>query len=329
MFANLKTSSAAREDKDAFSLRDRLKAWWEGYDLLDSPAASGAEAESEAESGAEAEASPVPRYEAPKQRWETSRVGLVQKVWGEGFTTPGGRDHIKTMINILGLDPAMSVLDLGAGLGGSGRIMCGEFGVWVTGFEVDADLAEAGMGISVKAGMGEKAPVLAFDPATFEHKQQSIDCVFSKEFMFAVADKNKFLKAIEYLLKPKGQFLFTDFMLAEPHRRSPALEAWLENEPQTPRPWALEDYEVGLVSAKLDVRVTEDITKAFRAMVIKGWADYTESTQEGSVGLETAPTLVDEVELWTRRIQAIDSGDLKVCRIHAYKKVGGLTMSDW
>ena len=319
MPANTKTSASLQEDKDAFSLRDRLKAWWDGTELLDKPAKPMSAVKPE-------ETGPI-RYEVPKQRWETSRVSLVQKVWGEGFTTPGGRKYTTDMVTSFGLDPAKTVLELGTGLGGAARAMCEKFGVWVTGFEVDPDLAVAGMALSVKAGMGEKVPVQVFDPDTFEHKGASVDCVFSKEFLFSVKDKNKFLKEIEHLLKPKGQFMFTDFMLSEVHLRSPTLENWIENEPQTPRPWALEDYEIGLIAAKLEVRVTEDITETFRAMVIKGWADYTASTESGSVGSESAPALVDEVELWTRRIQAIDSGDLKVYRIHAFKKERGLGMS--
>jgi SAM-dependent methyltransferase len=271
----------------------------------------------------------VVHYEPPEQRWETSRVTLVQQVWGEGFASPGGHSYILDMVKIFGLDPAMTVLDLGAGLGGAARAMCEKFGVWVTGFEVDKALAEAGMALSVKHGMGEKAPVNAFDPATFEYKHGSVDCVFSKEFLFTVADKRKFLKAVENLMKPKGQFLFIDFMLAKPHLRSPTLETWIENEPQKPHPWALEDYQEALRELHLDARVTEDVTKAFRAMVIKGWADYTGSTKAGSIGMESAPALVDEVELWTRRIQAIDSGGLKVRRIHAFKPDSGLMMSDW
>ena len=314
-------TQATQDDRDAFSLRDRLTAWWEGYDLLDLAAARAPAV------AAEPEVPHVVHYEPPKQRWETSRVTLVQEVWGEGFASPGGRKHILNMVTSFGLDPAMSVLDLGAHLGGAARTMCEKFGVWVTGFEVDEVLVEAGMALSVKHGMGEKAPIHVFDPATFEHKHASVDCVFSKEFLFTVADKQKFLNVVENLLKPKGQFLFTDFMLAKPHLRSPTLENWIENEPQTPHPWAMEDYEAGLAGARLYIRVTEDITKEFRAMVIKGWADYTESTQAGSVGHESAPALVDEVELWTRRIQAIDSGDLKVCRVHAFKKETGLGMS--
>ncbi len=323
MSANSKSDPATQDAKDTFSLRERLTAWWEGYDLLATPAEPAPAAEP-----AEPEAAPD-RYEPPKQRWETSRVTLVQKVWGEGFASPGGRNHILNMVQIFGLDPAMTVLDLGTGLGGAARIMCEKFGVWVTGFEVNEALAEAGMALSVKAGMGEKAPVHTFDPAAFEHKQGSVDCVFSKEFLFTVADKRKFLKAVENLMKPKGQFLFIDFILAKRHLRSPILETWTENEPQKPHPWSLEDYQEALGELRLDIRVAEDVTKVFRALVIKGWADYTDSTRAGSVGMESAPTLVDEVELWTRRIQAIDSGDLKVCRIHAFKKDSGLMMSDW
>ncbi len=319
MVALFNRSGQAQDGRDAGSLRERFQAWWDGEEIL----------EPLAESALEPEPKHEVHYEAPKQHWETSRVSLVQDVWGEGFASPGGRDHVLTMIKSFALDPAMTVLDLGAGLGGATRTMCSKFGVWVTGFEVDEALAEAGMALSVKAGMGEKAPIKAFDPDKFEHKQKSVDCVFSKEFLFTVGDKTKFLTVIEGLLKPKGQFLFTDFILATPSLRSPILETWIEHEPLKPHPWALEDYQETLATVHLDIRVAEDVTKMFRAMVIKGWADYTQSTRRGSIGEEAAPALVDEVELWSRRIQAIDSGDLKVCRVHAFKKDTERMMSDW
>ncbi len=312
MVALFNRDSQAQDGRDAGSLRERFQAWWDGEEILE-PSADLAPAQ-------EPEPKHEVHYEAPRQRWETTRVSLVQRVWGEGFASPGGRDHILTMIKLFALDPAMTVLDLGAGLGGATRTMCSKFGVWVTGFEADEALAEAGMALSVKAGMGEKAPIKAFDPDKFEHKQKSVDCVFSKEFLFTVGDKAKFLTAIEDLMKPKGQFLFTDFILAKPSLRSPTLGTWIEHEPLKPHPWALEDYQDALTTVHLDIRVAEDVTKMFRAMVIKGWADYTQSTRRGSIGEEAAPALVDEVELWSRRIQAIDSGDLKVCRMHVFKK---------
>ena len=321
MVALFNRGSQVQDNGDAGSLRERFRAWWDGDEFLE-PSEGPALAQ-------EPKTNHEVHYEVPRQRWETSRVNLVQKLWGEGFASPGGRNHILTMVNIFGLDPAMTVLDLGAGLGGAARFMCEKFGVWVTGFEADAALAEAAMALSVKAGMGEKAPINVFEPKSFEHKAKSVDCVFSKEFLFTVANKPKFLKAVENLLKLKGQFLFTDYILARPHLKSPVLEEWMAHEPLKPHPWALDDYQEALTTVRLDIRVVEDVTEMFRAMVIKGWADYIQSTRRGSIGEEAAPALVDEVELWTRRIQAIDSGDLKVCRVHVFKKATGRMMSDW
>ncbi len=327
MVALFNRSSQAQDSGDAGSLRERFRAWWEGDEILE-PSKEPALA-ADAESALELELEHAERDKTPRQYWEPSRVSLVQDLWGQGFSSPGGRNHLLTMVNIFGLDPAMTVLDLGTGLGAAARFMCEKFGVWVTGFEADATLAEAAMALSVKAGMGEKVPINVFDPKAFEHKAKSVDCVFSKEFLFTVANKPKFLKAVENLLKLKGQFLFTDYMLARPHLKSPVLEEWMLHEPLKPHPWALEDYQDALTTLRLDVRVTEDVTENFRAMVIKGWADYTQSTRRGSIGEEAAPALVDEVELWARRIQAIDSGDLKVCRIHVFKKESERMMSDW
>ena len=323
MVALFNRGSQTQDGRDAGSLRERFRAWWDGAEILEpsQEPAPAADAESELEH--------AEHDDAPRQYWEPARVRLVQDLWGYGFSSPGGRDHLQTMVNIFGLDPAMTVLDLGAGLGAAARFMCEKFGGWVTGFEADEALAEAAMALSVKAGMGEKVPINVFDPQAFEHKPKSVDCVFSKEFLFTVRNKPKFLKAVENLLKLKGQFLFTDYMLAKPQLKSPVLEEWMAHEPVKAHPWALEDYQDALATVRLDVRVTEDVTETFRAMVIEGWAKYTQSTQRGSVGEKAAPALVDEVERWTRRIQAIDSGDLKVCRVHAFKKESERMMSDW
>ena len=309
-----------QDGKGASLLRERLMAWWEGYDLVEPEDAPAPDPEPKVKYKVQ--------YEVPKQGWETSRASLVQKVWGPGFASPGGREHILTMVKTFGLDPAMTVLDLGTGLGGAARVMCEKFGVWVTGFEADEALAEAGMALSVKAGMGEHVPVKVFDPEKFQYKPNSVDCVFSKEFLFTIEKKQEFLATIELLLKKKGQFLFTDYVLAKPHWRSETVTKWLDREPVKAHPWAIATFEEALANLQLEIRVTEDVTEAFRTLVIQGWSDYIGATPRGSVGEDSAPTLIDEVELWTRRVQAIDSGDLKVCRVHAFKKDSDKMMSD-
>ena len=308
------------EPSGKVAFRERLKAWWEGTDLPIPAAPSPV-----AVAGPTHEV----RYEADRQRWETARLRLVQDVWGEGFSSPGADDHIMSMIKFFALDPSMSVMDLGAGLGGATRTMCDGFGVWVNGYEADKDLAESAMALSVKAGLGKRASVALFDPEHFNPKAKSADCVFSKEYLYTVKDKKDFLKVIETAMKSRGQLLFTDYVLAKPHLRSKDLDNWIQNEPNGAHPWSVEDYRQALSELHLDIRVIQDTTDTFHKLVTNSWAAFVRHVQNGSFDPEMGPALVDEVELWARRMQAIESGDLKVCRMHVLKRDTDKLMSNW
>lgn len=305
------------EPSAKLSFRERLMAWWEGYEPQSAPKPKVHVPTHEV------------RYEAPQQRWETMRLRLVQDVWGEGFSSPGGVEHVMNMVKFFGLDPAMSVIDLGAGLGGATRAMCESFGVWVNGFEADANLAEAANALSLKAGLAKRASVVAFDPATFTRKAKSADCVFSKEFLYSVKDKKEFLKSVEAVMKSRGQLLFTDYVLAEPHLRNANIESWIEIEPNGAHPWAEGDYRQVLEELHLDIRVVQDTTDSFQKMVTSSWAAFTRIAQTAGLSPEIYPALGDEVELWARRMQALEAGDLKVCRIHALKRDTDRLMADW
>jgi SAM-dependent methyltransferase len=299
-------------------LRVRLKAWWEGHEL---------EVRTKARPGTGKQA--APEQEPDFERWSEPHIEFLQSVWGEGFVTPGGETHLLKLVKPFGLNPAMSVLDIGAGLGGAARVMAKTFGVWVSGLERQAALAKLGQGLSVKAGLEKKAPIAHFDPETFDGNAKSYDCIFAKESFFAFKQKDRLMKTIEKLLKDTGHVLFTDFMLAEPGLNTPAIETWKANEPEPPAPWAMEQYVEALTDCRLDVRISEDITADFQRAVTEGWAARLGNLGGGEVDKRLAPLLVEEVELWTRRIKALESGDLRVCRIYAIRKGVGRLMSDW
>jgi cyclopropane fatty-acyl-phospholipid synthase-like methyltransferase len=317
MSAATSAKPPASDPDTKLSFRERFMAWWEGYEP---PSTSQPRA-------------PKPthevRYEVDQQEWETTRLRLVQDVWGDGFNTPGGAEHVLNMVKFFGLDPAMSVIDIGAGLGGATRTMCESFGVWVNGFEADKGLAEAAMALSVKAGMAKKASVAAFDPETFTLKAKSADCIFSKECLYTIQDKKAFLSAIEAAMKSRGQLLFTDYMLAEPHLRSAILDTWIDQEPNGAHPWAIEDYKQALAELHLDIRVSQDTTGEFQKMVTNCWAAFVSRVRQTGILPEVHMALTDEVELWARRMQAIESGGLKVFRVHVLKRDTDKLMGDW
>lgn len=300
--------------------RMRLKAWWDGNDL------EVRRKQRKTGAGTASAAAPV---RPPYERWNEAHLELLNAVWGEGRVTPGGDDYILHLVKPFGLNPAMSLLDLGAGLGGASRLMAETFGVWVTGVERVQVLAEAGMEISKQAGLEKKAPINVFDPDKFDMRAKSFDCIFSKEMLFTMENKERVLQMIELMLKDQGQFLFTDYIVDPAVDTGALVEAWSKDEPDEPFLLTADDYQRALTEMKLEIRISEDITTEFRDLIVQRWTDYISQGEGKGVDDRLASALVEEVELWTRRVQILDSGALKLYRFYTLKKTRSSLLSDW
>src|SRR5262249_22603785 len=136
-----------------------------------------------------------------------------QQLWGDGFTQPGGTGFILKMVNPFALNPSMTVMDFGAGLGGGTRAVSDEFKIWVTGFEADSLLAEAAQELSTRKG-AKKAEVKAYRAPEFQAKPASYDCIFSHASLYLLEEKSKLLGLFERTLKSRGQIAITDFVRA-------------------------------------------------------------------------------------------------------------------
>lgn len=298
----------------------RFRAWWEGYELgrPDQPP------EADPPAPPPSRTRDIPhgnRSRFGKPLWTATRIEVVEKIWGAGFSTPGGDDFIPYLVKPLGLNPAMSVLDLSAGLGGAARKMASTYGCWVTGLEASPFLAEAAMERSVKAGLVKQAPVSAYDPGAFRHAKR-FDCVFAKEFFAFVADREALTDGIEMCLKPKGQLLFTDYVYEKAAPPGPATRAWLENEPLEPHVLSVQEVVTSLQQRNLDLRITEDITDTHRSLVIQAIQTLTGFLEKHSMSAQTKLAVIDEVELWARRVAALQEG-LRCYRFFALKPGDG------
>jgi cyclopropane fatty-acyl-phospholipid synthase-like methyltransferase len=101
----------------------------------------------------------------------------------------GGEEAITELIHPLTLNSNMSVLELGAGIGGATRHSHKATGAWVTGVENSVTLAKLGMEKSIMKGLQRKASVEHGDYTHLKVKPQSEDAVLAKEALFTVADK--------------------------------------------------------------------------------------------------------------------------------------------
>lgn len=297
----------------------RLKAWWEGYDLnIREKQLLGYEMGELSQHGI--------RPDSPE--WLSKRLEVMQDIWGKGMSGPGDADYILKLVKPFALDPAFTVIEVGAGLGGASRTISEHFDIWITGLESDREVADAGMELSNMAGLGKRAPIHYFDADRYEFRESSIDCVFSKEYLYLIEDKKRLLAEIINMIKPRGQLLFTDYVLAEDANKKD-VDAWKKDEPVTPYPWTQKEYEATLTEAKLDIRIKEDITEDVYKIITSSWSTFLTGLRGRQLDKSTSDAIEEAVELWSRRTKAIDSGVLRLCRFHALKKDAEKMLSDW
>jgi len=320
-------AEAPAEAGEKRSFRKRLHAWWEGYEAPGS--GNAAEAHSQAAASPPAPSAPAMRAQAAadpakpdpdagkldrhgKPLWTATRIDVAEKLWGKGFVGPGGEDYVPDLVKPLGLDKTMSVLDLSAGLGGITRMIATHSGAWVTGLELSPMLAERGAEYTKKADLTKQAPISHYDPNHLSPGRK-FDAIFAKEIFFCL-DKEKILTQIKQCLKPGGQLLFTDYLLADSINLE-GLGGWAEAERLEPHPWRPSETAACLKSLGFDLRIAQDMTDVQLRLIMTRLAEFHDFLQEHELDAETRHAVTVEVALWARRAEALRHG-LKLYRVH-------------
>jgi SAM-dependent methyltransferase len=290
-------------------LLHRLRAWWYGFDLrtlVPSTRDSSDQVVEVVETG------------------PLDRLVLAQRIWGTGFLVPGGPDHIMSLVKPFGVNPAMSLLDLTAGLGGPSRQISSTFDVYITGLERSAVVAQRGHNMSVDAGLGRKVPITAYDPESVELRPHTYDGVYAQHLTASITDKERLLREVMRSLKPRGQFSFIDFVLRDGEANDPRLDKLRKVEPFPFQPWRVQQYLDCLTAAGFDCRIAEDQTELFRTQVAHGWENMLTQFDLKSMPKHHLPVLLDEAELWMTRLAAIESKMLCVYRFYAVSTYGSV-----
>ena len=330
-------SVAKKPAKIPLSLR--LKAWWEGYDAeelarraLKQTVRPAAEPEVTEKDAVPTLITPLqgdtanqkPETGLPIDPWDQNRIDVAQLIWGRGFCGPGGPEHIVAISKLLTLTPEMSMMHLGAGLGGPARTLAEHFGVWVTGYETSASLVAAGSELSAIAGMAKKAPLTFLDldePKPFERK---FDRVLIDSFLSLIEDKQDLLVRVEDSLKKDGLTLITDYFLAgDETLDNPAFQNWSDREPRKLTLVRVEELRDILVRCGYHVRVDDDLSTDYVSLIDQTWAGADKvvaelHAQPGQAQLVNV--VIKEAELWARRAKLLRQGHITYRRLLAAKK---------
>lgn len=152
---------------------------------------------------------------------------FYELVWGGedihiGLYEPGmsvfeaSRRTVEKMAGMLGsLDSASSVIDLGAGYGGSGRYLAGRFGCHATCLNLSEVQNQRNRELNRQQGLEKRVKVLHGSFEQVPEEDRSFDVVWSQDAFLHSGQRATVLSEIARILKPGGQVIFTDPMQAD------------------------------------------------------------------------------------------------------------------
>ncbi len=252
------------------------------------------------------------------RQWPPARIAFAQRLWGEGFIDPGGRDYTLHLLNPCALIPEHSVLDMTTGLSGGAQAVCDVFGLWIDAMEADDDLAAEAQEFCVRKGYAKKVRVSRLAPDKLKLRKGRYDCIFARERFSQLPDKPAALAAMFRGLKAKGQLLLTDLVCADA-AEGPLMQKWREKTGTTAPILNAAEYPEQLSNLKFDVLILQDNTAAFRSRVLAGWSAFVNRLDKCELTRDFVNLLVNEAERWISLMRAFDAGEMKLMRIHAIR----------
>lgn len=146
--------------------------------------------------------------------YANSFVKPAQKIYGEGFISPGGMEGIANFLKNLTLTPGQSVLDIGSGYGAVDFLLANSQEVNVLGMDITPKMFVC----SIQAACNgerclEKGKVFFVldDCEICEIEENTFDAIMSFSCILHIKEKGKLFKRLFKWLKPGGQLLVSDF----------------------------------------------------------------------------------------------------------------------
>lgn len=153
----------------------------------------------------------------------------------------GGAEAVDRILPSLGLAPGMTVLDVGAGLGGPARQIARATGCAVVGVDITQSYVDAAVSLTKAAGLTGQVDFRCADVATLEG--DDFDAAYTMHVQMNVADKGAFYAAIANVLRPGARLAVFEVCRSG------------EDDPALPLPWSIDGTD-SFLATPADLRTT-------------------------------------------------------------------------
>ena len=122
-------------------------------------------------------------------------------------------EHMASKLNKLGKDA--KVLDVGAGFGGAARYLAKTFGCQVVALNLSEAENERDREKNKEQGLDHLVTVVDGDFENLPYEPETFDIVWCQDSFLHSANRGKVMSEVARVLKPGGEFVFTDPMQAD------------------------------------------------------------------------------------------------------------------
>jgi len=167
----------------------------------------------------------------PEQRLSPEQLGGL-----DHFHTGGFRASLE-LLELAQIQAEDRVLDIGAGLAGSARLLASALGCRVDCLELSPDYCAGAVLLNRLTGLDDRIEVHEGSALDIPFPDDSFDAVWMQNVGMNIADKHKLYAEVYRVLKPDGRFAFQEMAAGETATS------------YFPLPWATDPADSFLVSA--------------------------------------------------------------------------------
>lgn len=236
-------------------------------------------------------------------------IAFLERMWGEGFLSPGGPEEIAILLD--GVDLAgKSVVDIGCGAGGMTLLLARDYGAGkVIGIDVEALVCERARTLVAEAGLETRVEIMQVEPGPIPLADGSQDFVLSKDSIVHIPDKEALALDVFRLLRSGGWFVASDWLISHDGAPSPAMADYI----------AKEDLGFGMASPQRYRKALEAAGFADIALVNRNRWYLAQARQElarlrgperaGFEAIAGPEVLAQMTETWEAMVPVLETGE--------------------
>ena len=172
--------------------------------------------------------------------YDAKTISFLSDIWGEGYMSPGGADEASLVVKGIDLHGS-KVLDIGSGSGAIAVLLVEELGAkHVIGIDVEEPACLAASQRIERLSLQNRIEVRVVSPGPFDFQENYFDCVYSKDSIVHIPDKEYLSAEIFRILKPGGWFAASDWLISHDDTPSIDMQTYLK----------AEDLDFGMASPK-------------------------------------------------------------------------------